>query len=346
MTQQPAERSRAIPYAAWAAFAVAAAALLWAFWPTLGEMAERWAHDPQYSHGFLVPAFACFLLWVRRGLLRKDELTLSWLGLPVLAAAVAMRLVGAYYYYVYVDAIALVPCVLGLVLTFGGKAAFRWAWPAVLFLAFMVPLPYRASTALAEPLQHFATETSTFFLQTLGTPAVSEGNVILLNDVEIGVVEACSGLRMLVIFFALSTAVALIIRRPLWEKLVVVVSAIPIALVVNVLRITVTGALHELASVGTVITHEMANTIFHDLAGWLMMPVALAAMALELLLLKRLFLEAAARPGPAPLVAGYRPAPALATPAAAAPLLVTGSPARAGRTRAAFRAAGRPPGQA
>src|SRR5262249_50759240 len=148
--------------------------------------------------------------------------------------------------------------------------------------------PYRASTAMAGPLQTFATETSTFLLQTLGTPAVSEGNVILLNDVEIGVVEACSGLRMLVIFFALSTAVALVIRRPLWEKALLVSSAIPIALVVNVLRITVTGAMHELASASTVITHEMANTVFHDLAGWLMMPAALGALALELVLLKRL----------------------------------------------------------
>src|SRR5262249_46255783 len=160
-TQQPESRTQPIPVAALIAFAVAAAALLWAYWPTLGEWAERWAHDPQYSHGFLVPVFAAFLLWVRRGQLKREELTLSWLGVLVLALGIALRLVGAYYYYVYVDAISLVPCIAGLVLIFGGWAAFRWAWPAVLFLAFMIPLPYRASTAMAEPLQHFATETST-----------------------------------------------------------------------------------------------------------------------------------------------------------------------------------------
>src|SRR5436305_589397 len=82
---------------------------------------------------------------------------------------------------------------------------------------------------LTEPLHGIATVSSTFLLQTLGLPALAEGNVILLNDVHIGIVEACSGLRMLVIFFALSTAVALLTRRPLWEKVVVALSAVPIA---------------------------------------------------------------------------------------------------------------------
>src|SRR5207244_4033561 len=97
---------------------------------------------------------------------------------------------------------------------------------------------------------------STFALQTLGLPALAEGNVILLNEVEIGIVEACSGLRMLVIFFALSTAVALLSRRPLTDRVAIVVSAIPIALLSNLLRIIVTGVLHE--TVGS----EIANAVF------------------------------------------------------------------------------------
>jgi exosortase/archaeosortase family protein len=112
--------------------------------------------------------------------------------------------------------------------------------------------------------------------------------VILLNEVEIGVVEACSGLRMLVIFFALSTGVALLTRRPLWEKTLLVASAIPIALMANITRITATGILHEL-DVGSAVT----NAVFHDLAGWLMMPLGLALLGIELTLLNSLLLEPA-----------------------------------------------------
>jgi exosortase len=144
--------------------------------------------------------------------------------------------------------------------------------------------------ALTDPLQRIATLASTFALQTIGLPALADGNVILLNDVELGIVEACSGLRMLVIFFALSTAVVLVIKRRPWEKALLVASAVPIALVANVTRITVTGVLHETAG------REIADAVFHDLAGWLMMPLALGLLWVELKLLSRLLLDTA--PGP------------------------------------------------
>src|SRR5205814_72366 len=131
-------------------------------------------------------------------------------GLLVLLGAVGLRLHATYYHLIWDEQISLLPCVAGICLLLGGWHALRWAWPSIAFLAFMIPLPYTASVQLAGPLQRIATEATTFLLQTLGRPAVSEGNVILLNEIELGVVEACSGLRMLVIFFALSTAVALL----------------------------------------------------------------------------------------------------------------------------------------
>jgi exosortase len=247
-------------------------------------MAWRWSHDPQYAHGYLVPGFAAVLLWLRRDQLSTGRLAPSWIGAPVLACGLGIRLYGAYFHYVWLDAVSFLPCLAGLWLLIGGRTGWRWGWPAVAFLAFMVPLPYGFSLTMAGPLQRLATVASTFLMQTLGMPAVADGNVILLNEVEVNVVEACSGLRMLVVFFAFATAVALIVKRPLWEKLLLVVSAIPIALVVNVLRITATGVLYELVSA------ETAKLVFHDLAGWLMMPVALVILGLELQFLKRLMI--------------------------------------------------------
>ncbi|HXG10883.1 MAG TPA: exosortase/archaeosortase family protein [Gemmataceae bacterium] len=271
--------------------AVVLAVVWWSYASTLGETARRWARDPQYSHGYLVPVFALVLLWLRRDRLPAEWPPWTWWGVPVLAVGLGLRLFGTYFHFVWLDPISLLPCLAGLCLLLGGWAAWRWAWPAIVFLAFMIPLPHSAAVAMSGSLQRIATLASTFALQTLGLPALAEGNTILLDDLELGVVEACSGLRMLVVFFALSTGVALLIRRRLWEKLLIVGSAVPIALASNVIRITATGVLHR--TLGS----ELANAFFHDVAGWLMMPLALGMLWLELKILDRLLIEpAASRP--------------------------------------------------
>jgi exosortase len=275
-------------------------ALLWAYWPALGEMAARWSNDPRYSHGFLVPVFAGLVLWSRRGLLAGKTLRSSWWGLPLVVLGVLLHLAGGYVWFQWLDAVSLVPTLAGATLLFGGPAAWRWAWPAVVFLLFMMPLPYQLEIALAHPLQRLATVSSTYALQTLGLPAVAEGNVILIEDLQIGVLEACSGLGMLVTFFALAAFVAFISERPLHHRLLAFVSAAPIAVLMNLLRITVTGLLFVVAG------REVARVVFHDLAGWLMMPLALACLWLELLILDRLLIPVP-RTGPLPVVFGNDP---------------------------------------
>ena len=147
----------------------------------------------------------------------------------------------------------------------------------------MLPWPFFLEGALSAPLQRLGTVASTFSLQTLGLPAVSEGNIIRIDDLEIGVLEACNGLGMLSAFFAISTTVSLVIRRPLLDRLAVFLSAIPIGVFMNLIRLSATGLLYA------VIGAPAAQLFFHDLAGWLMMPLALAAVGLELYLLRRLF---------------------------------------------------------
>jgi exosortase len=216
--------------------------------------------------------------------------------LGLVAAGAGLRLFGSYFYFHWFDAVSLLPTLAGLCVLSGGWTLLRWAWPAVAFLLFLVPLPYQVEEGLAHPLQRLATEASTFAIQTLGLPAVAEGNVIHLGELEIGVFEACSGLGMLVTFFALSTAVAFIIRRPVRDKVVVFLSAIPIGVLMNVVRITLTGVLYSAA--GT----EVAQLVYHDLAGWLMMPLALGLLWLELKFLARLFVPVEPT-GPVPVFA-------------------------------------------
>jgi exosortase len=267
---------------------LAAALALWAYWPTLTDMAWRWGHDPQYSHGYLVPAFAAYLLWARRKKLLTADLRPHAWGLALLGGAVALRLGGAYFHYAYLDQVSVLPCLAGLAALAAGRAGLAWSWPAVAFLGFMVPLPDSWALALSGQMQTIATVSSTFVLQVLGRPAIAEGNVIQLNEIELGIVEACSGLRMLVVFFALSTAVALLIHKPLWERILIAFSAIPIALASNILRIVATGLIYEWLGNG------YGGALLHDVAGWLMMPLGLIFLGLELLVLRKLLIEPSA----------------------------------------------------
>jgi exosortase len=274
-----------------AALAGLALISLWAYWPTLAAMGQKWMSDPQYSHGYLVPAFSLYLLWQRRGLLANVRWGIDWHGLSLLLIGVLMRFASAYIYFEWLDAVSLLPTLAGIFVLLGGRAALGWAWPAIGFLLFMVPLPYRIETALGLPLQRMATICSTYVLQTLGLPALAEGNVILLGNGRIGVAQACSGLSMMLIFFALSTALAVVVHRPRLDKAIVVLSSLPIAVLVNVARIVATGVAQEKFG------PQVAHAIFHDAAGWLMMPLALGLLGLELWLLSRLLPETeASRP--------------------------------------------------
>jgi exosortase len=264
------------------------AALVWAYWTTLGDLARMWSTDPQYSHGFLVPVIGLAVLWKRRTELGGAVIQPSWYGIPLLVLALVMFLAGSYFYSPWLESISLLPAIAGACWALGGWGILRAAAPAIAFLVFMLPLPGRVDVALASPLRQIGTLASTNILQTLGFFAQAEGNVILLPDYELGIVEACSGLRMMMTFLATSAAVAVFVQRSMIQRLLILASAIPLAILCNVIRITSTAIVHETAG------HEIANYVYHDLAGWLMPLMALGFLWLELLILNRLFVPVAA----------------------------------------------------
>lgn len=259
------------------------ASLVWLCWPDLVGMADRWTHDSRYSHGPLVPLFSIWLLWHRQSMLTIPKT--SWWGLALVALGAGIKLFGTFYFLEAIDHVALLPMIAGVFVLVGGWPYLRWAWPSIVFLVFMIPLPYRVEHLLGLPLQRIATIASTYTLQTLGLPAVSEGNIILIDESRIGVVEACNGLGMLFMFFAFTTAAILATQRPLLDRVLIFLSAVPISLFANIVRISLTGFLHM--TVGG----KTADVFYHDMAGWLMMPLALALLWGEIVLLTRMFIE-------------------------------------------------------
>jgi exosortase len=303
------------PSRLWAAVraALVGGAFVWAYYPVLTSLTQRWWTDPQYSHGFLVPVMALLVWW---GLGRKPSSASpdpSWWGAVPLLVGVALWLTGAFFYFVWLDSLSLLPVLAGLTLLLGGWKSARAAWPAIALLFFMLPLPFQVEGALSELLQMLATRSSAYLLVILGLPAVPEGNVLLIGDMRLGVLEACNGLGLLSAFFALSATTALIARRPWFDRVVVFFSAIPVALLMNIGRVAATGvAFSYLADPAT-------RARLHDAAGWLMMPMALVTLWLELWLLARLIVTPAAT-GPVPLDRRgntWKASPGPARPAAA-----------------------------
>src|SRR5262245_41109243 len=115
-------------------FVLLVGALMWAYWSSLTVIANRWAHDPQYSHGYIVPLFAAFLLWSRRESFPFGRVGPSLWGIPVLAAALGLRLVAALYYIEWVDFLTLIPAIWGLMLLCFGWPMLRWSSSAIAFL--------------------------------------------------------------------------------------------------------------------------------------------------------------------------------------------------------------------
>jgi len=167
----------------------------------------------------------------------------------------------------------------GAALLLGGIGAIRWLWPSLAFLLFMFPLPYFVEIGLFWPLQKIAAVASEFVLQTCGYATYRQGVILHCQDHVLEVQRACSGLSMVLTFVALSAGMVIVIRRPWIDKLVILLSSVPIAIVCNVIRIAVTGVLYNEAG------KELGDRVFHDFAGWMMMPLALGLLLLELKLL-------------------------------------------------------------
>ena len=253
------------------------AVFIWSYWPTLRVLEDLWRHVQDYSHGYIVIPLAIFILWARRDRLPPPSAGLAWPGLVLVALSVAMRFAGAWYYFESLDGWSIMPWVLGVTWFFFGRAVAWWSLPAVLFLAFMVRIPFRAELALSLQLQLISTKLGCWGLQILGQPALCEGNIIYLGDLPpLEVAGVCSGMRIFIGVGALAFAFVVIVRRTWWEKALLVASFIPIALISNATRVMAVGLLWKY------ISNEAAHKFSHDIAGYAMIVFAASLFALVL----------------------------------------------------------------
>lgn len=257
--------------------------LLWSYWSTIQSLLRDWRTDEDYSVGMLVPIAAAYVIWQRRVSLQLVDWKPCWWGAVAIIIAQAMRIYGLSVVVESIERYSLVATLGGVLLLVGGVAMTWRLWTIILFLLLMIPLPGKLHNIIAGPLQNIATLGAVFCLELLGSVVVRDGHVITLNGTTpLAVAEACSGLRMMTAFVVVGSVISLIVERPLWQKLMVVASTVPVAMACNLVRLVVTAKLFEYVDGPT------AEKFFHDFAGWFMMPLAIAFMFAELWILKLL----------------------------------------------------------
>jgi exosortase D (VPLPA-CTERM-specific) len=240
------------------------------------ELVRRWTQQEEYSHGFLIPLVAAWLLWSRRDALRASIGQPSWFGLGLILLALVMHLTGELSAIFIFSQIGFVIALYGITLAFGGYSLLRTAFIPTTFLLFAIPLPYFIDAELTLRLQLLSSELGVSLIRIFGIPVYLDGNIIDMGDYKLQVVEACSGLRYLYPLLSLSFLAAYLFKAPLWQRITVFLSAIPIAIGMNGVRIGLVGILVDRWG------PRMADGALHLFEGWVIFVVCAALLTGEM----------------------------------------------------------------
>ncbi len=258
-------------------------AFLWSYWPSFKDLWNVWQRNDEYSSGLLVPFLAGYILLSRRHDIARNPIkpAVFW-GLFAFLIAQCSRFSGLFFMYGSAERLSIALSIAAIVLLIFGWKLFLKVSTILLFLCLMLPWPNRIQAAITLPMQQWATSSAVFCLEILGCEVFREGNIIHIGSATVAVAEACNGLRMVTAFFVISGLVVLLVERTWWEKLIILFSSLPIALLCNTIRLTATAIFF------TVLKDEHWEKLFHDFGGYAMMPLALLIVIAELRLLTKL----------------------------------------------------------
>src|SRR5581483_4242197 len=261
---------------------IAIVVAIFAFSGALGELVHRWTSEEEYSHGFLIPAVSVWLLWNRRDVLLASFGRPSWLGLVVILVAAIIQVVGEYSSLFILSDLAFILVLVGIALAAGGYPLLKTTFVAIAFLIFAIPLPYFIKSKLTLQLQLISSQLGVDVINWFQIPVYLEGNVIDLGYYKLQVVEACSGLRYLYPLLSLSFLAAYLFQAPIWQRVLVFLSGIPITIGMNGFRI---------GMVGVTVDHwgpKMADEALHMFEGWVIFIACAALLIAEIAILARL----------------------------------------------------------
>lgn len=220
------------------------------FYPILLDLQYHWIHELDWSHGPIIPVFSIYLIYLNWDKIRRAPVRHTWVGLLLLLVSLA-----AYQYtlwgvaFLVIRPIAMLLAVLGIAIFLCGLPVMRYGWLPWMYLFFAIPLPKRLYLAITEPLRQIAATISTAVLSLVPDLDIHRlGSTIayMYNGTtgQLEVADACSGMRSTITLLAIGVAVTFMTPRPSWQRVVMLLSCVPIAMFCNVIRVIITSVLY------------------------------------------------------------------------------------------------------
>jgi exosortase len=252
------------------------------FLPVYPELWHTWINDSNNSHGILVPLISVVLIWGNRDKLSKADNKNSNFGAAILVVSLVLYITSLAGDSAVVQRAMIVFSLISLVLYNFGTTVFRILAFPLFYLFFMIPLPVSINSLIALPLQLFATKISHAIIQAVNIPVLQEGNMLYFAQTQLEVAEACSGIRSMMSFVMLSVLFAYLMDKGWWRKCIIVISAIPLAIVTNIIRVTGTGILAHFFG------QQVARGFLHEFSGLAVFIVGFVLLFSEYSLLNRI----------------------------------------------------------
>jgi exosortase len=255
------------------------AALLTVYWSVIAGLIQAWSTDDNYSHGFFIVPLALFFAWERRTAIIAAPGRPSLVGAIVVAGSLFLLVAGLLGAELFLSRVSIIGAIAGTILFLFGWPMLRTLSFPLAFMLLMIPLPAIIFNKIAFPLQLLASNVGEYTISSMDIPILREGNVLILANATLEVAEACSGIRSLVSLFTLGIVFGYFVDRRAWVRAVIALSAIPVAILANGLRVASAGvAAHNYGTAGV-------EGLFHEFSGWVVFVIAFLMMfALQRLL--------------------------------------------------------------
>ena len=279
-------------------FAILAALFIGLFRNEIFSTIYVWINDSSWSHGFLIPLFSLYFINQNKKEILSTPVKPSYFGLLMLVLCIGIYVVDdVMFRYAYVLALLMLASLGSVVLFQCGWRLVNYLWLPVCYLFFAIPLPDRLYRRATIPMRELAAQAAATVLSWVpDLEAVNKGVIIDIIykgkafEPALDVAEACSGMRLLMAFVALGVAMAYLHYRPIWQRIILLLSTIPIAILCNMVRVTVTGLIYVL------IDPKYAQGVYHDMLGMMMLPLAFVLYGVLAWFLSSLFVEEEDRP--------------------------------------------------
>lgn len=232
----------------------------------------QWWTDADYGYGFFVPLFSGYILWRERERWTKTEIKPSNFGFVAMLGAVGLLLLGSLGAELFISRFSLLVLLAGMILFLAGWKMLRAVFFPLGYLMWMIPIPVIIYNQITFPLQLIASRLASAGLELAHVPVLRDGNILIMSNYSLEVVEACSGIRSLMTLMALAVAYGYLVSPQRWVRYVLAAFMLPIAIVTNAIRVMGAGMLaHRFGPAA-------AEGFLHEFSGWAIFLVALVLM--------------------------------------------------------------------